>query len=165
MFNNRIIGKVFQNVLITYLFMLCVTPLSFAQTITIRAVDVTSGHSLKQYRATIWLLYTKQDASSTKQVPELEIQSDSSGIIRFSLPEQVPQRLFIRLILKEGHWRCGSVEFADSQELIQKGIVGLSPSPKSNKTDVVVKAMPVEIVFLARPMTFFERLLYPLVKS
>ncbi|HTY64134.1 MAG TPA: hypothetical protein VMG30_17930 [Acidobacteriota bacterium] len=165
LFGNKTNGKIFQDVLTIHLFLLCFTHLGFAQAITVRVVDVTNGHLLTNYQASISPLYTEQNESSTKPSQELGIQSDKNGIIQISLPEPIPQRLFIKLNLKAGHWQCGSVKFADTQEAIQKGIVGLSPGPKPSKTHVVVKAMPGEIVFLARPMTFFERLLYPLVKE
>lgn len=145
--------------------MLCITPLGFAQDITIRVMDVTNGHLLTDYQVSIWPLHAEQKSASTNTIPILDIKADNSGIVIFNLPEPIPQRLFIKIDIQAGRWRCGTVEFVDTQDVFRNGVVGLSPAPKRGKTDVVVKAMPGVIVFLARPMTFLERLLYPLVKS
>jgi hypothetical protein len=49
-----------------------------------------------------------------------------------------------------------------TQDLIQKGIL---EGEKLTTPAVPVKAEPGEILFVARPFTFFERLFYPLLKD
>lgn len=52
-----------------------------------------------------------------------------------------------------------------TNDLIQKGVVGPDPGPKQEKSSAAVKSVPGEVIILTRPMSFFERLLYPLVKE
>jgi hypothetical protein len=52
-----------------------------------------------------------------------------------------------------------------TQDLIQNGIVGPQPSAKSEKSNAALKVAPGEVLVLTGPMSFFERLLYPIMKE
>jgi hypothetical protein len=54
---------------------------------------------------------------------------------------------------------------AVTQDVIAKGIVQPMPEADARKSAVPVERIPGRIVFVAHPMSFWERLLYPLVKK
>ena len=62
------------------------------------------------------------------------------------------------------HWKCGCGVLGDTDDLVRKGIVGPVPTD-SKKSAALFKPAPGEILFVARPLSFFERLLYPIMKQ
>jgi len=133
----------------------------FGQTIRIRVVNEKNGHPLPKQPISITLLYEKSEKTPAKYDAALNIETDEKGESQFSLPEPAPAHLAAQVHLTSEHWHCGCGVLMVTQELIQKGIVG----PRSNETANAVKAEPKEILFLARPFTFFERLFYPFLKE
>jgi hypothetical protein len=119
-----------------------------------------TGHPLQNQPISISLLYDKSEKTPAKY-EALNLKTDEKGESQFSLPEPAPSQLAAQVHLTSEHWHCGCSVLATTQDLIQKGIVG----PRSSKSVNPVIAQPKEILFLARPFTFFERLLYPFVKQ
>src|SRR6266403_4890281 len=136
------------------------TPLCFGQTIRIRVVNEKTGHPLPKQPISVTLLYEKSEKTPAKYDAALNIETDEKGESQFSLPEPAPAHLAAQVHLTSEHWHCGCGVLMATQELIQKGIVG----PRYNETANPLKAEPKEILFLARPFTFFERLFYPFLK-
>jgi hypothetical protein len=54
---------------------------------------------------------------------------------------------------------------AHTEDVISKGIVDATPPNKAKASTTPANAEPGQIVFIVRPYTFFEKLLYPLVKQ
>jgi hypothetical protein len=136
-------------------------PLCFAQTIRIRVVNDKTGDSLQKQPVSIALFYDKSERTPATHDAGLNLETDEKGESQFSLPEPAPAHLVAQVHLTSEYWHCGCSVLATTQDLIQKGIVG----PRSSKSANPVKAEPKEILFLARPFTFFERLFYPFVKE
>jgi hypothetical protein len=138
-----------------------VTPLCFGQTIGIRVVNDKTGRPLPKQRISISLLYEKGEKTPAKYDAVLNIETDEKGESQFNLPEPAPAHLAAAVHLTSEHWRCGCGVLVTTQDLIQKGILG----PRSPASGNPVKAEPKEIMLFARPLTLFERLLYPFVKG
>jgi hypothetical protein len=136
-------------------------PLCFGQTIRIRVVNDKTGHALPKQPISITLLYEKSEKTPAKYDATINIETDEKGESQFSLPEPAPAHLAAQVHLTSEHWHCGCSVLVTTQDLIQKGIVG----PRPNESGNPVKAEPKEVLFLARPFTFFERLFYPFVKG
>ncbi len=136
-------------------------PLCFGQTIRIRVVNDKTGHPLQKQPVSISMLYDKSERTSAKHDANLNLETDEKGESQFSLPEPPPAHFAAQVHLPSEYWHCGCTVLANTQDLIQKGIV----APLSSKSANSVKAEPKEILFFAHPFTFFERLLYPLVKE
>jgi hypothetical protein len=155
--------KPFRNGLLICLFLLWISPSCFAQVITIRVINITNGHPLQNQQVSISLHYNGE-RTPAKYEGILNLETNVKGEAQFELPDPPPKQLSISVRISE-KWRCGCRQDANTQEVIQKGIVALSPSYEYKKRDVVVKAIPGEIIFPARPYNFIERLLHPLVKG
>jgi hypothetical protein len=78
------------------------------------------------------------------------------------LPDPPPLHLAAVRLTSE-HWHCGCVVVGTTSDLLRKGSVG--PEPSLHAGGPSFPAGPGEIVILARPFTFRERLLYPLLKE
>jgi hypothetical protein len=90
--------------------------------------------------------------------------TDANGEARFRLPEPAPEHLAANVSVTSEHWHCGCGVLAVMQDVIQKGVVGPLPRVDSRKFAFPVEPVPGKILFVARPLSFFERLLYPLTK-
>lgn len=136
-----------------------------AQEVTIRIVNTANGRPLPKQAVTVSFLY---DKAYDKKIPaKYEAtatgDTDMNGEARFKLPQPPPSHFSAEVHVDWSHWKCGCGVMGASDELIHKGIVERGNGAK--KPSVDIKPVPGEIVFVAYPMTFFERLIYPLLKE
>lgn len=136
-----------------------------AQPVTVRVIDVHNGRPLEKQHVSLSLLYEKGQRTPAAYEPNLTGETDENGKVQFQIDDPVPSRFSVMVRLTSEYLRCGCWVMGATQDLIQKGIVGPGPGPKSEKSDAALKAAPGEVLVLARQMSFFERLLYPLVKE
>ena len=139
--------------------MLWVCPVCFAQSVKVRVLDGKAGRGLPKLSISVQFLYEKPASASTP----LRLETDANGEAQFSIPEPAPAHLFVVVALTSEHWRCGCGFMGDTQTVVDKGF--LSTFPTAAKPNTPVNSEPGYIVFVARPFTFVERLLYPLVKE
>jgi hypothetical protein len=132
----------------------------FAQAITVRIVS-TDGKLPQKQQVTVSLLYGAGERTPANYERILNGETDANGEVRFQIPEPAPVHLSAWVRLSPDHWHCGCVALAVTQDVFQKGIVQSAADKKS----APIKAMPGQILFVARPDTFFERLLGPLVRE
>lgn len=132
----------------------------FAQQVKVRVISSQDGHALPKQAVSVQFFYEKP----AKVTPPLHIETDRNGEAQFSIPEPTPEHLDVRVALTSEHWHCACWVMADTGEVIQKGITQTAPTNKA-KAPNSADPEPRQIVFIARPFTFFEKLLYPLVKQ
>ena len=133
-----------------------------AQAVTIRVI-ATDGRPLQKQQVSVTLFYDKGEKHPAKYDAIVSLETNFNGEAQFTLPEPAPAHLAAQVRIDWGRWNCGCSVLAATQDLIQKGIVESSAVPK--KAAAPVKAVPGEILFVVRPLSFFERLLYPFVKG
>lgn len=137
---------------------------SFAQSITIRVINSNDGKPLQKEEVLVNLMYGKGESTPAKYDPTVHLETDDAGEARLNLPEPAPAHLWVAVHLTSKHWHCACQDLVATYELIQKGIT-VRGSSKVKPTTGSANAAPGEIVFRARPLSFLERLLYPLVKG
>lgn len=147
------------------LFAMIAAPLTLnAQAIKIRVINLSNGHSLPNQHVSVALGYEKGQEAPDKYDANLRLETDVNGEAVFRLPEPAPAHFFVNVRLTSEYWHCSCLAIGDTPALVQKGLVqsaGHEPTgPATN-----AKPEPRVILFLARPFTFFERLLYPLMKE
>jgi hypothetical protein len=135
------------------------------QTITIRVVNVETGKALQKQEVSVSLLYQKGEPAPETYDALLHLWTDANGEAQIELPQPAPQHISAQVHLTSEHWRCGCIVLADTQDVIHEGITGPEPTHKSGGAGTVPAAKHGEILISARPLTFLERLLYPLVKG
>lgn len=136
-----------------------------AQTVTIRVVNADNGRPLRDQQVDVSLLYQGGEAVPESYDAHLNFHTDANGEVRFVLPSPAPGHLSARVDLNPGHWHCACGSLASAGELVRNGIVSRRPPGGREKSAVPVNAIPGEILFLARPLSFWMRLLYPLEKG
>lgn len=143
--------------------LLCSAPLCLCQKITVRVVDAKNGHPLPRQQVSISFLDGQNRPLEHPSV--LALETDAEGQASFALPEPIPAHLSVQVRLTSEHWRCGCAVLAATREILQKGSVGAEPEHTASPASGGGKAGPGQIIFFARPLGLFERLLYPLVKD
>ena len=136
-----------------------------AQPVTVRVINVHTGRPLQKESVSFTLLYFKGEKTPQSFEPNLIGVTDTNGEAQFQVAEPAPAHFSVMVHLTTEYLRCGSWVLGDTQDLIQKGIVGPQPSAKSEKSNTAIKAGPGEVLVLTGPMSFFERLLYPIMKE
>jgi hypothetical protein len=138
---------------IAFICLLSIGPCCYAQAVTIRIINANDGSPLRDQKVSVSLLYDKGEAQP----------ANYNG--HFVLPGPAPTHISAQVRLAPSHWRCGCGVLIATEELIRKGTVGPLPAADSGKSAASVKTAPGEILFVARPLSFWERLLYPFVKG
>ena len=148
-----------------FIFLVSLGSSCLAQTVTIRVVNANDGRPLQGQPVSVSLLYGKGETTPAKYDANLSLQTDANGEARFVLPKPAPLHVSAQVHLVSEHWRCGCSVLVATDELVRNGIVGPLPGAGSGSRTASLKAVPGEILFVARPLSFWERLLYPFVKG
>lgn len=140
-------------------------PFCLAQAVTIRVINADGGRPLQKQKVSVTLLYDKGEKRPAKYDATLALETNTSGEAQIKLPEPAPAHLAVSLPIDWGRWHCAGAcgVLAVTQDVIGKGIVESAADHK--KSGASIEAIPGEILFIVRPLSFFERLLYPLVKG
>lgn len=140
------------------------TSICAAQNVTVRVVDATNLRPLQKQQVTVSFLYDTNAPVPKSYDRILRLETDSSGEARFGLPAPAPEHISVVVGLTFENWRCGCGVLAATQDVIHVGVEGALPG-REQKTPALPTKAPGQILILARPLTFFERLLYPLLKG
>jgi len=140
-------------------------PPCLAQAVTIRVINGNNGQPLQKQKVFVSLLYDDGGRPPEKYDANLSLETDNAGEAQFSLPASPPAHLAAQVHVDSARWRCGCGVLVATRDLIQKGIVGPVPPTESRNSFAPIKAGPGQILLVARPLSIWERLLYPFVKN
>jgi hypothetical protein len=128
----------------------------------IRLVNAENGHPIQKQPISVSMLYVKNEKAPPKYDSTIRLETDANGEAHFGLPDPAPAHVSAQVHLTSENWRCGCMVLVSTEDLIQKG----ASVPKLAKgSDKVITTEPREILFVARPLTFFERLIAPLLRE
>jgi hypothetical protein len=130
-----------------------------AQTVRVRVIN-DDGRPLPK-QAIFVQFFSEKPANIS---PPLHIETDANGEAQFNISESRPENIDVRLALTSEHWHCLCWVMVGTEKLLREGIVQISPTKVPNAPIAPANREPGQIVFIARPFTFFEKLLYPLLK-
>lgn len=147
--------------------LLSVAPSCLAQEAKIRVINVVDGRPLPKLAVSVSFLYDKK---YDKEIPanydsSLKLETDKNGEAHFKFPQPPPTHFSARVWVDESRWKCGCLILGSTDDLVREGINAPSPASDEKKLAVRHKAAPDEILVIAHPLSFFERLLYPLMKE
>jgi hypothetical protein len=146
-------------------FLLWLSPTAFGQVIKVRVIDCAHGRPLAKQQVSIILLYDKGEPPPPSDGRKLLLQTDVKGEAQFRLPEPRPARLEADVRLTSPQWSCGCSALVGTEDMIRKGVVKADACPRANQSAESLKAVPGEILFLALPPVWWQRLLWPLTKT
>jgi hypothetical protein len=133
-----------------------------AQNIKIRAINAEDGKPLAKQDVTVNLIYEKKENAPPNIEWTLHLSAGADGTVSLPLPAPAPDRLWVQVDSIPQHWRCACYVLANTQDVISKGLTLLGNWKMTPSVDAHPR--PGQIVFSARPPTFFERLLDPFME-
>ena len=140
-------------------------PLCFGQRIKVGVINARDARPLQNAHVSVSLLYEQGAKTPERYESILRAETDTDGRAGFSLPQPLPTHVSIQVKFDSEHWRCACVALLATQDVLQKGVrVDAERDEKPHSSDTG-QAKSGEILFYARPLTFFERILYPFVKQ
>jgi len=131
-----------------------------AQALTVRVLNAKNRRPLAKQTVTVQYLNEKPPGAS---VP-VTLKTDDHGEVRFTVPSPLPATVNVTVSLTSEHWNCGCWVMAEVAKVLHDGVVGPLPSVTTTNVDSS-KPEPAEVLILASPFTFWQRLLYPWVKE
>lgn len=101
------------------------------------------------------------DKKYDKEIPanyqaSLNLETDENGAARFKFPQPPPVHFSAQVRVDWSQWHCGCGILASTEDLVRDGITG--PLSVSGKKKVAGrnKAVPGEILVIARPLSFLS---------
>jgi hypothetical protein len=152
--------------LISIFIFLCLSSFSTGQNVKVRVINGANGHPLQKQAVSVSILYDKQYDKNipAKYEPVLNLETDANGEAYFNFPEPAPGHFAVQVRVDWSRWHCGCGVMASTDDLIKNGVMGFGTTTTNNSL-AYLKPMPRQILIVARPLSFWERLLYPLVKQ
>src|SRR5208283_1899551 len=133
---------------------LLLCPVCLAQSVRVRVVNGKDGRPLPKQAVSVQFFYEKP----AKVSPPLHLETDFKGEAQFSIPEPTPAHLFVHVALAYEYWHCACGFMGDTETVVHKGVLEAAGDTKKTPT-APANPEPGHIVFVARPLTFVERLL------
>jgi hypothetical protein len=149
----------------SWFLLLWISPCCFGQIIRVRIINGENGHPLPKQQVSVSLLYEKGEQKPARYDEVLNLETDVNGEAHFKLPEPPPVHFSAQVRVDWSRWKCGCGVLGSTDDLIQKGILGPEPTTNPKNSDALFTAVSGEVLFVARPLTIFERLLYPLLRD
>jgi hypothetical protein len=151
--------------LLSWFLLLWISPSCFGQVIRVRIINGENGHALPKQQVSVTLFYEKGEQKPAKYDAVLNLETDVNGEAQFKLPVPPPVHFSATVSVDWSRWKCACGILGSTDDLIQKGIMWPEPTNKSKNSDALFTAAPGEVLFVFHPLTFFERLFYPLYKD
>jgi hypothetical protein len=140
---------------------LLLSSLCSAQELSVRVLNAKNRRPLAKQSVTVQFLSEKPPSAPSP----LRLQTDDRGEVGFALPNPIPATINVVVSLTSEHWNCGCWVMVETAKVLHNGVLGPLPSGDNTKNVETLRPEPGEVVILASPFTFWERLLYPLVKE
>lgn len=140
--------------------LVCFAPSCFAQTVTVRVINGKNGHPLSRQRVAISLLYDGAERAPAGYRGPLSLETDDNGEAHFRLPQPPPAHMAASVSIDWSRWRCACTLLDSTQNVVQFGVVKAEPSGKGSRSP-----KPLEILFVADPLSLFSRIWYQLMKD
>jgi hypothetical protein len=137
---------------------LCLGTLCFGETVVVRVISGVEGLPLSGQPVTMQLRYGKT-ATEEAHTILLRYTTDFSGEAEFPLPLAKPQALNVDVKFEAKGLRCSCRVLTETETVLREGLTVANPAHGS-KTPAVVKPRPGQIVFIARPSSFLQKVIY-----
>jgi hypothetical protein len=147
------------------LLLLCLGSLCLAQEAKVRVINAANGRPLPKQFVSVSFLYDNDKELAAKYSSVLKLETDANGEAHFKFPEPRPAHFSAQVHVDWSHWKCGCAILGSTSDLVLKGIVGPIETIESKKYAGHFEVAPGDMLFVGRPLSFIERLLYPIMKE
>jgi hypothetical protein len=126
-----------------------------AQTVTVRVLNAKDGRPLGKEKVVVWFVEGKSTSAATN------LETDANGETHFLIPSPAPEHVDVAVYLDAAHWSCDCYVSSGTRTLIEDGVVkALGNAKRANG----FAREPGHVIVVGRPLTFLERLFYPLLR-
>jgi hypothetical protein len=159
---------------ITLLFLSAVNAACFGQTVSIRLVNLTNESPVSNQRVYVSGISGKAAISEKDErlnlirepiTADLSLVTDAAGRAGFDLPKPAPAYFYIHAALSGPHWDCTCTVRVSTDEVMQKGLVVLTPYAARGQPKPLIQPKSGEVLFALRAMPLWVRFLWPLLKG
>ncbi len=131
-----------------------------AQTVTVRVINGKNGHPLAKQGVVLSLLYDGAAKAPPDYPGPVNLETDDQGEAHFKLPQPPPAHLAATVRIDLSRWRCVCSLLSTTDEVVQSGVVKVESGGKGPS-----RPKPLEILFVARPLSLLYRILGPFEKD
>ena len=131
---------------------LCLAPLCFGEMMVVKVLNGSDGAPVSDQFVTVEF---RSGKTATVDVRK----TDSSGEARFPMPEVKPETLGVEVHFTARGLHCSCRVQTQTETVVREGLI-VSPRIRHPKTPSAIQAGPGNIVFVARPTSFLEKVLY-----
>ena len=134
---------------------LWLAPSCFGELVVIKVLNGGNGAGVANQLVTVQLRYAK----SAGKPNDIQIQrTDSDGEMRFLVHDIRPESLDVKIDFDGKGLKCSCRVKAEPETVLREGlVVGRGSLPKNSPP---IQAEPAHIVFIARPSSFLEKVMY-----
>lgn len=137
------------------LLVLCLGPLCFSESVVVQVLNSRDGTPIPDQFVTMQLRN-----ASAKTVMALNSRTDSNGKAHFLLPQTQPETLNVEVQLSAPALHCTCQTLVNTESVIREGLIVVSRRIRNSKLSAPVQPAPGHIVFLARPSSLLEKVLF-----
>ena len=140
--------------------LLCLGPLCPAHEMTVRVINAATQKPMQHQRVSVAFLYEKAGFPRG-----LDLETDVNGEVHFQFPEPPPPHFAAEArYFDQSRWHCaGCVMMGSTEDWIRRGFVAVQNAEVKELSDLP-KPVPGIVLLGIRPASFFERLVYPILK-
>jgi hypothetical protein len=154
------------------LFLCYLNPVSFAQTVVIRVVNV-HGKPISNKQVSVSWLSTLDDSIRHEQIElirrpiraDVSLVTDSKGETAFDLPNPAPAYVYVRPAFKDRVWDCTCSPIITTDELLRKGYLVISPYASREKPMPSIQPRAGEVLFVMKRLPLWVQILWPIEKG
>lgn len=121
-------------------------------------INGKNGRPLAGQGITVSLLYDGIEKAPAEFSGQLNLQTDDKGEAHFTFPQPPPAHLAASVHIDESRWRCPCNVLGSTENVLRSGIVKVEQGSKTSP----ITPTPGVVLFIARPLSLFYRLLGPL---
>jgi hypothetical protein len=147
-----------------FVLLFCLGRVCLAQEVTVRVINATNGRPLQKQPVSVSFLYDKKYDKSipANHARGLNLETDVNGEAHFSFPEPAPVHFSAEVHVDSSRWNCGCGILGSTDNLITKGMVTATTDLSKSAS---LRPVPAQILIVVRPLSFLERLIYPITKE
>jgi len=134
--------------------LLCMAPRCFAEYMTLKVVHEGDGTPVSEQYITMQLQY--ENSGEQRQISQ---RTDSAGEARFRVPLRRPDSVRIEVHFNERGFRCSCRVQTEPETVFRTGLV-IAPRTRKSENSSLIEARPGQIVFVARPSSLLQKILF-----
>jgi hypothetical protein len=130
----------------------------FGESVVIQVLSRKDGQPLSGKVVTMEFRYAKTAGRENQDIA-LNLRTDSNGEVEFQMPSARPEFLAVLVDLNPSGLHCSCRVLASTETVLREGLT-VADRTRAANTSAPVQSAPGHILFVARPPTLLEKVIY-----